>query len=106
MSYQLRPEDLDTVTDVEAAFGTTKLLPEREQIPKYEHRAVYERYVAAMFYATPLPSCVLCMREGFEGKGLQLEKAIRAHLTSFEPKHERKMEGVAYMLSLATFVKE
>lgn len=102
MTYELKPEDLDTVTDVEVAFGTVKLLPEREDIPQYDHRDFYERFVSAMFYGGTHPAGTLVMREGFEGRSQQMGKAVAAHLKSFEPKHERKIEGVAYMLSLAT----
>lgn len=102
MTYTLKPEDLDTVTDVEVAFGTMKLLPERSDIPNYDHRDFYEQFVAAMFYGSPHPAGTLVMREGFEGRSAQMGKVVTAHLKSFEPEHERKMEGVAYMLSLAT----
>lgn len=105
-TYTLTAADLKTVTDVEVAFGTTKLLPEREQIPDYPNRKVFEDYVAALFYGHSLPSVQLCMGADFEGEGEALNKALRAHLASWEPKHERKMEGVAYMLSLATFIHE
>ena len=106
MTYTLKPQDLDAVTMPEVAFGTTKLLPEYGQIPDYEDRKVFERYVSAMFFGSALPAVQLCLREEFEGKGEALNKALRAHLTSWEPKHEHKIEGVAYMLSLATFINK
>lgn len=106
MTYILKPEDLNSVTQVEVAFGTTRLLPERNEIPKdYENRDLFERYVEAIFFGSRRPSGSLHMREEFWGMDGQLIHALRAHLVSFEPKHEHKIEGVAYMLSLATEFK-
>lgn len=99
-AYTIMPADLDAITDVEVAFGTTKLLPKMEQIPAdFKERGddlIYFQIVNSLFCGTPLPKGNVVFNEGFEqGK---VVRAARAHIASWEPKHEHKTIGVAYML--------
>ena len=98
MTYTITAEDIRSITDVEAAFSTSRLLPSPEQIPKdfYEENS-YTRLVEAIFYGLELPNGELELAEGLEPS--ELNKCVRAHLQSFEPKHEHKIAGVAYMIS-------
>lgn len=100
MSYALTPEQVQSVTDVEEVFGTIKFLPEMEQIPdEFKRQGRIEcKVVASMFYGTEMPDATVEFKDGFEPKSVL--KCFMAHLKSFEPKHERKMAGVAYMMSL------
>lgn len=99
--YIITPYDLETITDVDLAFGTTKLLPKMGDIPEdFEERGVdllYFQIVNSLFYGLPLPEGNVEFIEGFE-PGDRVLRAIRAHLASWQPKHEDKMLGVAYML--------
>ena len=100
MTYTLTPEQLESITPAEMAFSTTRLLPELKDIPKeFLTGNVYTRLVNALFYGRPLPEGDIEMREGFSSEALN--RAVRAHLQSWSPKHEHKMAGVAYMVSCA-----
>ena len=100
MAYTLTPEQLESITPVEMAFSTTRLLPAMEDIPKeFLKGNVYIRLVNALFYGQTLPEGDIEMREGFSFEALN--RAVRAHLQSWSPKHEHKMAGVAYMMSCA-----
>lgn len=54
-----------------------------------------------MFYGSELPNCNIEFLPGFgdEQAPADLNKCVRAHLQSFEPKHEHKMAGVGFMIS-------
>lgn len=98
MSYTLNASDLASITDVEVAFGTTRLLPKLEDIPEEFSRGnPYTQVAEAIFYGHPLPYCEIEMKEGVDLR--LLKRAVRAHFWSFEPKHEHKIAGVGYMIS-------
>lgn len=99
MSATVSLEDLGSISDVELAFGTTRFLPEAEEIPVEFNSVnnVYARIVSDIFYGSELPAWDIELEEGVKPE--VLNKFIRAHLTSWEPKHERKIAGVAYLLS-------
>jgi hypothetical protein len=99
MSYTLTPEQAAATTDLELAYGTTRLLPAWVDIPEEFKvgRNVYCKLASCLFYGTELPELEVTMFDGFTPQILQ--KCVRAHLGSFEPKHELKMAGVGYMIS-------
>lgn len=101
--YTITREDLNAITDAEAAFGTTKFLPDYSQVPSdFKQGNIYTRIAAASFFGDAMPDSSLEFRAGFsdaEAQGAML-KCIRAHLASWQPKHEHKIAGVGYMLSL------
>lgn len=99
----LTPEDVESITKVEEAFGTTRLLPNMGDAPATfdQFDNPYQQVVSALFYGGPLPDYEVAPRPGFEevvASGA-LQRCIRAHLSSWEPKHEHKMRGAAYLLS-------
>lgn len=104
--YTITPESLASITAPEMVFGTTKLLPPAETIPEQFNSGanIYVQLVSAIFYGTPLPKGEIEFHPGFEQE--QVVRCVRAHLTSCEPKHEHKMAGVAYMLSLMADLQE
>ena len=98
MTYQLTPELAATVTDVEMAFSTKKLLPEWADIPgDFKTGNRYTALVSALFYGQPLPDYSIEMKPGFEPEVMR--RATVAHLKSFAPKHEHKIAGVGYLVS-------
>lgn len=98
MSYTLNASDLASITDIEVAFGTTRLLPKLEDIPEeFSKGNLYTELAEAIFYGHPLPCCEIEMKEGVDP--CLLKRTVRAHLCSFEPKHEHKIAGVGYMIS-------
>lgn len=100
MAYTLTPADLASVSDPEAAFSTERLLPSWEDIPEEFRRGnLYTELATAIFYGWDLPACEIEMKEGFEPQALN--RAVRAHLQSFGPKHEHKIAGVGYMIAQA-----
>ena len=100
MPYTLTPEDLLSVTDVEAAFGTVRFLPEVEDIPtEFWSGNLYTELVSALFYGRALPACDIEMLPGFSPE--PIHKAVHAHLVSFEPEHNHKIAGVGFLVSKA-----
>jgi hypothetical protein len=55
-TYTLTPENLKSITKLDTAFGTTKLLPPLEAIPKefFESANIYAQLVSDIFYENPL----------------------------------------------------
>lgn len=89
-------EDLNSVTDVEIAFGTTRLLPEIEQIPiEFMLGNAYTELSERLFTGRPI-SGEIALKDGV--KPDKLNRAVRAHLRSFDPKHEHKIAGVGLLI--------
>ena len=100
MSYCVTPEIMASITDVEMAFSTDRLLPAIGDIPaEFIAGNIYTRIAEALFCGTPLPDCKMEMKDGFDPQALN--RAVRAHLQSFAPKHEHKISGVGYMIAQA-----
>lgn len=104
MNYTLTPEQINSISDVEVAFSTMRLLPPMEAIPaEFNNGNAYTELASAIFYGKKLPDGEITMKPGFEPK--MLNRAVRAHLASFGPKHEHKIAGVGYMIACcSTFV--
>ncbi|MDH0342020.1 hypothetical protein [Chromobacterium haemolyticum] len=101
MPYTLTPADLASITGPEMAFSTERLLPAWDDIPdEFKKGNDYTALVEALFYGTNLPDCGMEFLPGFEESAADLNKCVRAHLQSFGPKHEHKIAGVGYMVSL------
>lgn len=102
--YGLTQEQLESITDVELAFSTDRLLPSWDDIPQeFKDGNAYTKLVDALFADVPLPEGNIEMKPGFTPEALN--KTVRAHLQSFGPKHEHKIAGVAFMIECAcTFV--
>ena len=87
------------VTDAEIAFGGNmkELLPEMADIPKeYPNRSKWEKFISEWFYNGGKSISLKAKEE------IDTQKAVRhisAVLGSFEPKHEHKMAGCAYLAS-------
>ncbi len=88
------------VTDAERAFGTMKDLPEWETIPKEFKNPMSDNKYVKLF-----SHLFHCGGEGVEmnlKKGVDGNKMMRwyqAHATSWGPKHEHKVAGIAYRFS-------
>lgn len=96
------------IEDVEIAFGTSKLLPPYEAVPdEFKRGNDYTKLLDSMFYDQPLPDGEIVFREGFDDADAPalLNRVVRAHLRSFEPKHEHKIAGLGYLLSQACEIR-
>lgn len=107
-TYSITPAQAASITRLEMAFGTTKLLPPVEAIPasflcSTGEAKPYLDLVNALFYGLTLPAGEIELKDGLSAETLR--ECVLAHLRSFEPKHEHKMAGVAYMLSLLATLK-
>ncbi len=90
--------DAEPITDLELAFGTTRLLPPPEAIPEAFWRGnAYTQLAEALFYGLPLAPLLIEFKPGFDAD--QMQRIVRSHLASFEPKHEHKIAGVGYLIS-------
>ncbi|MEX2717483.1 MAG: hypothetical protein Q6370_014380 [Candidatus Sigynarchaeota archaeon] len=90
------------ISDVELAFPAHvvgKLLPEWDSIPVEfrERRSPWCRIVDAIF-AGEGSDVAISVRKGIDPT--LAGRHLRACMASFEPKHEHKIAGVAYLLSL------
>lgn len=106
--WSLTQADLDVTTDLEYAFATTRCLPPKEIIPKEFWDGfganVYVRLADTLFTGDAPPAGDIEFNEGFTGNNLM--KFLIAHLRSFEPQHEHKIAGLAYMISCIMTIKE
>lgn len=101
-SYILTPEMLESISDVELAFSTEKLLPPWDEIPEEFKRSGGNQYTAlaeAIFYGAPMPNGEIKMKPGFSPEAMN--RAVRAHLQSWGTKHEHKIAGVGYIIACA-----
>lgn len=106
--YKLTRDALNTITDVEMAFGTTKLLPPNETVPEeFKRGNVYTVLVDCLFAGKPVPNGEIEFREGFDDPEAPklLNRVVSAHLRSWEPKHEHKIAGLGYLISLACEIR-
>ena len=107
--YVLERHQLDAITDVELAFGTTRLLPPLEVVPEEFHRGnAYTRLLDCIFAGSALPEAQIEFRKGFDDPEAVklLPRVVQAHLRSFEPKHEHKIAGLDYLVSLVCDIQE
>lgn len=108
---QISQSDIEKTTDLEAAFATTRCLPKWEEIPAefkqdYTSGNLYIAMIDAWFCGSPLPNANITFNPGFKEDGKAIQKFIMAHLKSFDPKHEHKIAGCAYLLSQIITLKE
>lgn len=85
----------------DVAFGTTLLLPKMEVIPddfseNNQEDRLYFKIVNSLFYGFTPPEANVEFKDGFEPN--KVLRVVRAHLASWESKHEDKILAVAYML--------
>jgi hypothetical protein len=91
--------NIPQISDVEVAFGSIKGLPDYAAIPaefKRHGGTKWNKLMSDWFYSG-LKSLRLAPNEGVD-KDAAL-KHVRAIMASFEPKHEHKEAGVAYLMS-------
>lgn len=88
------------VTGLDMAFGgdTKKLLPAYDSLPEEFRREKHEycKLVSKWFFGGLSPQTEFTPREGVDVKDALGH--VKAVLGSFEPKHEHKTAGVAYLL--------
>jgi hypothetical protein len=101
MTYTVTPEQMASISDAEIAFSTVRLLPAWDDIPDEfrRHGNLYTKLAEAIFYGLALPACEIEMNAGYTHEALN--RAVRAHLQSWGPKHEHKIAGVGYMIAQA-----
>lgn len=106
--FKLKRDSLSTITDVEIAFGTTKLLPPIDAVPaEFKRGNDYTKLLDRLFAGQPAPEGEIVFREGFDDDDAPalLNRVVMAHLRSFEPEHEHKIAGLGYLISLACEVR-
>lgn len=102
MAYKLTLEALESITDAELAFGTVRLLPAWDDIPDdFKRGNDFTRIASAIFFGSPMPQVSMVFKPGFDGQDVPatLNKCVRAHLKSFQPKHEHKIAGVGVLMA-------
>lgn len=90
--------DIPDVDGLDVSFGTTKGLPPMSSIPKefIDGNTKWNKLFSAWFYGG-LKSLTLTANEGVDMT--KAKHHIRALMVSFDPKHEHKAAGVAYLMS-------
>lgn len=100
MTYSVTNKDLASISDVEVAFGSTRLLPSREDIPaEFWNGNKYTQLADALFSQRELPKGTIEFRRGFKPEALN--RAVKAHLASYAVRHDYKIAGVGLMISHA-----
>jgi hypothetical protein len=100
MTYKLTPEQISSITDLEWAFSTERLLPSWDDIPEdFKEGNLYTKLAEAIFHGGPMPECRIDLNDGIEPE--KLNRCIRAHLGCRFPRHEHKIAGVGYMIACA-----
>lgn len=91
--------NIPTISDLDMGFGTVKGLPDYTQIPAEFKRMGGTKWndLFADWFYSGLKSIKLTMNEGVDRTDAM--RHIRALMASFEPKHEHKEAGVAYLMS-------
>lgn len=86
------------VTGVDLAFGNIANLPPKEDIPErfWSWSDPYHQLVSKWFFSGLTHEELGTPREGVDGPASLA--AIKAIMVSFEPKHEHKTAGVAFLL--------
>lgn len=103
MAYTLTTEQIGSITDLELAFSTERLLPSWEVIPEdFKNGNDYTKLANAVFNDYVLPDSNIELREGVTPE--MLNRCIRAHLRSFSPGHSHKIAAVGYMIACASTV--
>lgn len=102
MAYALSRADLGSISDVEAAFSTVRLLPAEEDIPpEFKQGNLYTKVVEALFYGNELPQCEMVFLPGFDDDEApaDLNRCVRAHLKSYSPQQQHKVAGIGLMIA-------
>lgn len=103
MTYTLTHEMISSITKGEKAFSTQRLLPAWDQIPEdFKRGNIYTKVIEASFYGLKPPSVDIEPKKGFNIDAVRL--CVNSHIGSFGPKHEHKMAGIGYMLSIMATV--
>lgn len=103
--YFLSVSNLCSVTKPDFTFGTTKFLPKPEQIPEEFYIGnIYTQLAEALYFNDPAPKANIEIRPQYliEDILFKLKVLVLSHLRSTEPKHEDKIAGVAYLLSVVS----
>lgn len=98
MSYELTREQVCSITTVDVAFPTAKLLPKEDEIPKeFFNGNIYTEVAENYFYGLNPPKGVIVMKQDITTE--EMIRCVDAHIKSFGPRHEHKIAGVGYMIS-------
>ena len=97
MSDWSKPREVSNL-DMAFPVGAMELMPAHKDIPEqFDNSEKWDRFISDWFF---------CGLKGYEltpREGIDTEKALRhikAIIGSFEPKHEHKQVGCAYLMSL------
>lgn len=94
---EITNDDLKKLDLADVAFGTTALLPKYEDIPDdFKRRRTIWNDLFSSWFFDGLSALEMKPKPGIDGDLAM--KAIRAHMVSWEPKHEHKEAGVAWMM--------
>lgn len=88
------------ISDPEMAFGTTKLLAKPSEVPEeldFRGRSKWNKLFSDMFFSG-ITELDVVPKGGVDVAAAL--KCIKAHMTSWESKHEEKEAGVAFMMSV------
>ncbi len=92
--------EIPEISDAEMVFGVAPPLPAWEEIPEKfrQERSPFNRIASKLFFkGGRLSDLGLAPKEGVDLR--MALRALECCLASFEPAHEHKEAGVAFMLS-------
>lgn len=98
--WDITQSQVESITHKEFIYGTTRLLPPEDEIPKeFWTSNIYTRVVEAMYVGEKPEHAQVDFLPGFINDGISLARVTMAHIRSVEPSYEHKIAGVAYLIS-------
>jgi hypothetical protein len=91
--------EIPEIKDVQLVFGEIAHMPKYEEIPKEfkQHGNKWCKLFSTMFYGRKHGAISMIPKEGVDPE--KAGRALRAIMVSWEPKHEHKEAGVAFLMS-------
>ena len=99
--WELTQAQIDTITDSEFRYGTMRMLPPVNDIPKefFSSTNIYVRIVDALYVGEEPPFGQVDFNPGFRKDGRAMMRVIMAHLRCVQPDYDHKIAGIALMIS-------
>lgn len=92
--------DISGITNEEFIFGTSRLLPPIDEIPKtFWAGNVYTRIIEAMYVGEKPEHAQIDFLPGFVNDGTSLSRVTMAHLRDMTGDYDHRIAGIGYMIS-------
>ena len=98
--WNITQKDIGSITNQEFIYGTSRLLPPVDEIPKsFWDGNVYTRIVEAMYIGDKPKHAQVDFLPGFVNDGTSLARVTMAHLRDMNSDYDHRIAGIGYMIS-------